>query len=417
MENKDLNQIIYEISYKPRKRLDVFRELSASRKRDVVLRVSKRIQFEIVSKLNKEELIDVLEHLDPDEATDILRDFSLRKREKIIRELNKQLKSDVSFLLQFDPATAAGLMNINYIQVESEDTIASVVEQVKIHEERTGRLPAILVMKEGKLSGCLPGYKLGLSGPEEKAGQYAERIERVDHKGDIDDVLDVFRRHPRSKVVVLGETGNVMGLIYSEDILKAMKEKETSSLYDFAGISQEESVYDNVKRKVRYRYKWLIINLGTAFLAAFTVGFFDETISKYVLLAVYMPIVAGMGGNAGTQTLAVLVRGISLKQINIRTMWRTLKSELGSSFINGLINGIIVGSVVIIKDGDFKIGLILAVAMVVNLLIAAFFGTTVPLIMRRLGKDPASSATIFITTATDVFGFMIFLGLATLFLV
>jgi magnesium transporter len=207
-----------------------------------------------------------------------------------------------------------------------------------------------------------------------------------------------------------------MGIIYSDDVLKILREKESSSLYDFAGVSQEESVYDSARVKIKYRYKWLIINLGTAFLAAFTVGLFDETISKYVLLAVYMPIVAGMGGNAATQTLAVLVRGISLKQIDLKNMWRTLNSELNSGLFNGLINGLIVAVVVTIKDGDFKIGLVLAMAMVINLLIAAFFGTIVPLIMKRLGKDPASSATIFITTATDVFGFVTFLGLATLLL-
>ena len=160
----------------------------------------------------------------------------------------------------------------------------------------------------------------------------------------------------------------------------------------------------------------MIINLGTAFLAAFTVGRFEGILEKYVLLAIYMPIVAGMGGNAATQTLAVQVRGIALKQIELKTAWKTLKNELGSGLINGLINGILVATVVILINHDFKIAIILAMAMVINLLVAAFFGTIVPLIMSKLGKDPAASATIFITTATDVLGFMAFLGIATLIL-
>jgi magnesium transporter len=143
---------------------------------------------------------------------------------------------------------------------------------------------------------------------------------------------------------------------------------------------------------------------------------FEHTLDKYVLLAIYMPIVAGMGGNAATQTLAVLVRGIALKQIELKTAFKTLKNEIGAGLANGLINGIIVAGVVILMNHDLKLALVLALAMVINLFVAAFFGTLVPLIMSKLGKDPAASATIFITTATDVLGFMAFLGLATIIL-
>jgi magnesium transporter len=418
MPNGDYNyrEIVYEISRFSKKRLEIFRQLPIEKKRDIILRLGKRVQFSIVTALTKEELVSVLEHMDTDEATDILRILPAKKRDPIVAEINEQIKADVSLLLQFDSETAAGLMSVDYIQVEAEDSITSVAKQVKVHEDRTGRLPAILVMDSGRLLGFLPGHALGLSRTREKAIKFVKKIITVNYKSKTNDVLEIFRQHPHSKIVVLGNTNNVMGIIYSDDMLKIIKEKEMSSLYDFAGVSQEESVYDSAKTKIKYRYKWLIINLGTSFLAAFAVGLFDETISKYVLLAVYMPIVAGMGGNAATQTLAVLVRGISLKQIELKTVWRTLNSELGAGLVNGLLNGIIVATVVAIKDKDLKIGIILAIAMIVNLFVAAFFGTVIPLIMKKLGKDPASSATIFITTATDVLGFVVFLGLATLIL-
>lgn len=412
----EYRKIVYQISRYPKKRLEIFNQLPVEKKRDILLRLSKRVQFALIGLLKKEELVSVLEHMDTDEATDILRLLPPKKRDPIVAEINEQIKSDVSLLLQFDPETAAGLMSVDYIQVEANDTIASVAKQVKVHEDRTGRLPAILVMEEGKLLGFLPGHELGLSRTREKAFKYVKKIISINYKSKTGDVLDIFRQNPHNKVVVMGDTNNVMGIIYSDDMLKVIKEKEMSSLYDFAGVSQEESVYDSARAKIKYRYKWLIINLATSFLAAFTVGLFDETISKYVLLAVYMPIVAGMGGNAATQTLAVLVRGISLKQIDLKTVWRTLNSEVGAGFVNGMINGIIVATVVMIKDGDIRIAIILSLAMIINLLIASFFGTIVPLIMKKLGKDPASSATIFITTATDVFGFIAFLGLATLML-
>lgn len=416
MSDQQIDDILYQISYYPKKRLELFLSLSHQRRRNVILRLSKYLQYEIISKLRHEDLVSVLEHLDTDEATDILQLLPPKKRKVIINELNEQLKSDISLLLQFDPETAAGLMNIDYIQVEFDDTISSVAKQVKVHETRTGRLPAILVMKEGELLGYLPGHQLGLANPKHQVLKYVKKIKSVRYNTKKNDVLDFFRDNPNNKIVVLGKTGNVMGIIYSDDVLRILHQQEAASLYDFAGVSQEESVYDSAQRKIKFRYKWLIINLATAFLASFTVSLFDSTISKYVLLAVYMPIVAGMGGNSATQTLAVLVRGISLKQITLGTMWRTLKNELIAGFVNGLINGFIIIGIVLLKDGDWKIALILAVAMIINLLVASFFGTIVPLLMKKLGKDPASSATIFITTATDVLGFMAFLGLATIFL-
>lgn len=415
-DKNDTGKIIHQISYNPEERVELFRQLPEIQKRDVLLRLSKHIRYDIVSKINKEELVRVLGHLDADEATDILQLLPENKRINIMEQMQGELKKEVSMLLQFDPETAAGLMDVDYIQVEHTDTIASVAKQVKVHEKRTGKLPAILVMEEGKFIGYLPIHELGFGKPGEKTLKYVKKIRTVRHDANTGEVLDLFRSYPHNKVVVIGHSGNVMGMIYSDDVLQVLHEEESASLYDFAGVSEEESVYDPAKRKIKYRYKWLMVNLATAFLAAFTVSIFNETISKYVLLAVYMPIVAGMGGNAATQTLAVLVRGISLKQINLNTMWRTLRNEVGAGFINGLINGTIVASIVTIFSGNLLIGIILGTAMVINLMVAAFFGTVVPLVMKSLGKDPASSATVFITTATDVLGFFVFLGLATLIL-
>ena len=202
-------------------------------------------------------------------------------------------------------------------------------------------------------------------------------------------------------------------MIYSDDILRIIEKRSLNTLRDFAGVSKEEDVFDSALTKVKNRYKWLIINLGTAFLAASVVGLFQETISAFVLLAVYMPIVAGMGGNAGTQTLAVVVRGLTLKEIVGK---RVVINEMLAGAINGIINGAIVAAVAAFLHKNPMLGLIVCLAMIINLIIAGMFGAIVPLIMKRLGKDPASSATIFITTATDVLGFFAFLGLASIFL-
>lgn len=405
-----------DILFRKDKRVQLFLELPQEKRMELLDKVTATVKKDILSHIPDEDLVKVIEGLDPDDATDVLQLLSKKKREKALQLLGEDVKSSLSTLLEFDPKTAAGLMTLDYIQVDVSDNISDVAKQFKQHEKRTGRLPVILAMKEGKLVGFLPGHELGFGARHELIGKYIKKIPTISYAATHQQVIDKFHAHPHGKVAVLSDSDQVVGIIYSDDVLRLLEDHTGASLYDFAGVSDEESVTDSAKKKVKFRYKWLIINMATAFLAAFTVGLFESTISKYVLLAVYMPIVAGMGGNAATQTLAVLVRGIALKQISLKTAYRTLKNEVGAGLINGLINGFLVAFVVIAKDKDWKVAFILAMAMVINLVVAAVFGTLVPLIMSKLKKDPASSATIFITTGTDVLGFLAFLGLATIVL-
>lgn len=408
--------LIGDILFRKEKRIHLFLELPLDRRIELLDKLTAVVKKDILTHIPEEDLIEILQAVDPDEATDILQLLSKGKREKTLVLLSEEVKDSLSTLLEFDADTAAGLMTLDYIQVDISDNIAAVAKKFKQHEKRTGRLPVILAMKNGKLAGFLPGHELGFAARHELIGKYVKKIYTISYAAGHEKVIEVFHNHPHSKVAVLNDNDDVIGIIYSDDVIKLVEDQAAASLYDFAGVRAEESVTDNAKRKIKYRYKWLVINLGTAFLASFVVSQFQDTISKYVLLAVYMPIVAGMGGNAATQTLAVLVRGIALKQISLRTAYKTLKNEVEAGFANGLINGLLVALVVIIKDRDVKIALILAMAMIVNLVVAATFGTLVPLIMSKLKKDPAASATIFITTATDVLGFLAFLGLATVIL-
>ncbi len=215
MANKkgySLSKVVHRISYYRKERLNIFRELTVNQKSDVIMYLSKHLQYEIVSKLGQEELINVLENLDTDEATDIVQLLPKKKGITIVDKLNEQLKSGVSLLLQFDPKTAAGLMNINYIQVRDEEDMDSVAEQVKIHEKRTGKLPVVLVMKDGKLVGYLPVYRLIAGRSKDKASKYTKKIVRVRYDVKIDEVIEVFHRHPHNKIVVLGESKNVLEL-------------------------------------------------------------------------------------------------------------------------------------------------------------------------------------------------------------
>lgn len=416
MKQRTLAQLVRAISFAGHNRKDLFLKLSVEKRAQVLLHLSGHLQTSLMAMLPDEILIAAFGYLDPDEVTDLVQRLPLKRQRRIIRMFGDDLKRAVEILNQFDPATAAGLMNLNYIQVDDTDRITDVAKQFKVHEQRTGRLPVVFVLHEGRLKGYLPGHALGFAKPSDKVAKFVRAISSIQHNASHSEVVHLFRTHPHNKIAVLGDRKSVLGVIYSDDVLRALKEGESAVLYDFAGLHDEENVMDGVMQKVRHRYKWLILNLCTAFLAAFTVGLFDTVIAKYVILAVYMPVVAGMGGNAATQTLAVLVRGIVLNEIDLKTAWPTLRREVLAGAINGLVNGVLVAGIVLLVNGDYRVAIVLGFAMIVNLVVAGFFGTLVPLIMKRLGKDPATSATVFITTATDVLGFMAFLGLATLVL-
>ena len=291
-----------------------------------------------------------------------------------------------------------------------------VLNVIHGYEKRTGKFPTILVVKNNHLMGELPGYIFALKKKDDKIRRYVEEVPSVKHDKNEKTVIRKFKRHPANKLVVVDSDKNIMGVIYSDDVLRLMNKQSAKELYKSAGVSEEENVHDTAFNKVKYRYKWLILNLATAFLAASVVGLFEDTISSFVLLAAYMPVVAGMGGNAATQTLAVVVMGLALKNIELETARKVVLNEVAAGAVNGLINGVIVTAVAYIFNQNLLLGLITGLAIMVNLMVAGFFGATIPLVMKKLKKDPATSATIFITTATDVFGFLAFLGLATLLL-
>ncbi len=382
---------------------------------DLLLRLSNKRRMRVLDSMNYTQLINVLHYLDPDEITDILYNLSPRKKNKILNLMSDDIKEKVEYLLRFDPRTAAGLMNLNYVIVHPDTSFRDIAKILKKHEKKTGKIPEILVInKNGTLLGELPSYTLALHKDREKIKKYIKKIHTIPWNANKHEVIHIFRKYKHNKVVVLDEDKTVIGLIYSDDVLSLLHEEASKSIYHLASVSEEEDVMDPFWEKIKHRYGWLIINLFTEFLAAFVVSLFQNSINAIVLLAVYMPMVAGMGGNAATQTLAVIVRGLALNEIKKGVAIKILINEIMSGVVNGLITGIIVAFVAFFISKSPLIGVAVTAAMIINLIVAAVFGTIIPLIMKKLGKDPASSATIFITTATDVFGFLSFLGIATL---
>ena len=398
-----------------------FADLPRDERRDVFFSLPETAREALVADMSRSALEAFTDRLDPDEVTDVLGYADEETREAVLATLNAERREKIDFLLSFDPESAAGLMNLDYVTVDRSRRFDEVAERVRRFEERTGRVPTILVTDGERLLGELPGVALSVADPEtERIADQVEELPSVRYDRDDEEVLAVFRGNSERTVAVLDDDGDVLGVIYASDLLSVLEGSVGETLYEFTGVAEAESVLDGPVEKVRRRYKWLILNLATAFLAAAVVGLFESTIAAVAILAAYMPVVAGMGGNAGTQSMAVTVRGISLGQVSLSTGKRVVANEAVAGAANGLITGALVAVIATaFSFGDFGVllGAVIGVSMVVNLVIAGFFGALTPLLLDRVGYDPATSATIFITTATDVLGFLFFLGLARAVLV
>lgn len=377
-----------------------------------------------VALMSDKEVVDFLEFLDLDEATAIICLIPMQRRGRIVNRFNASLEKKTSFLNQFELTLVEGLMDFNYVEVDIEDSIDLMVQKIRTHEQRVGSFPTILVLQYGKILGSLPGHVLSVVDDRSlKVGsvvlKYLRRIPKINHKMNRKEIVAKLELNgfKSEKAVVVDDDRRVVGILYVDALMRLVGNKSAQALYDFAGVDDEEQAGDDYKKKFMFRYKWLLINLFTTFLAASVVRVLGGVLSREVLLAAFLPVVGGMGGNAATQTLAVMVRLLSTESLDKIDRWKLYgiwKNETIASSLNGLLNGAVVGLIGGVLTQDWRLGFVTGFAVLFNMFVASFFGTIVPYLMKRFGKDPATSATIFISTATDVLGFMAFLGVANL---
>lgn len=408
----DLTDIIINSESK----YETFIKVKTYQKGLVFLNLPNVIQIEFAKIMRISRIIKIIKYLDTDDTLEFLQHFSKKKQKRILAELDKSQKNNYEYLLNFDSETAAGLMNIDYILITPKIEIEKLRDKIRRLILKNNQTPLILVKNfNGKLLGHIPISKLILE-QEYKIEEYVEPIPTVYFDEDYEEVIEVIKEENADEIVVLDSEDSVIGYIDSTHLLRVAEKKNQEELYKFAGVKNDEDILDDAKYKIKSRWLWLLINLFTAFLAAGVIGLFEDTLSKFVLLAVYLPIIAGMGGNAATQTLAVVIRGIVLHEIDLKGRLKIIKEEVLAALTNGLITGIVVAIIAYLYNGLFMLGVIVFLSMIVNLIIAAFFGTIVPFILKKFDIDPAIAATVFVTTATDIFGFLTFLGLAELLL-
>src|SRR3989344_4922640 len=401
-----------------KKLLERYQATSNEEKPHFLLGLNRYWRNQLLYELSDEEIVEALSYSDEDDAVGTLDILAPHRLEGILRLLHSAKQQKLRQLLSFAPNTACRLVDSNFIEISKTGSKKELVAKLKNHYQVTGKTPTIIIDgKNGKVIGQLPVERLVLDEQESLKDIRLTPLPVVKYTLDQKRLIEKVVGTSAQVIAVVDKEDRTLGIIRTKNLLRVLEHENTEDFYKFAGLPPEEHIYDSPLRSVRLRSKWLIVNLFTALSASVVVSMFKDTLSQIVILAAFMPVVAGMGGNAGTQTLAVMVRGLAMGEIKAKSATSVIAKELSAGFLNGLITGVIVGIVAAIWQGSFLLGVVLFLAMVTNLVVAGFFGAFVPLLLKAIRIDPAVASSIFITTATDIIGFIAFLSLGTLLLV
>ncbi len=394
----------------------------------VLVERNSRLAMETLSELGPEagaqmlagrsadEIAKLVQELPSDDAAAIIDHLPEELSTSVLELMGRKESGEVENLLEYPEQTADRIMNPHVFATAEDMTVGEAITALQTARDVEMVFYLYIVDGRGHLVGVTSLRRLLLVSPETplKRIMTPDPVSvRVDM--DQEEVARLVASYNLLAIPVVDEANKLVGVITVDDVIDVIKDEATEDLYRLAGVSSDERVFTPASESLRKRMPWLIVNLGTAFLAAAVVGFFEDTISGWVALAIFMPVVAGMGGNAATQTLTVIVRGIALGELTWTNSRKALTKELLVGIGNGLVVGTIAAIIASVMDGDARLGVILAMAMIINLFVAGLAGTLIPLGLKALKIDPALASAVFITTFTDVAGFASFLGLATLF--
>jgi len=386
---------------------------------EVLLHLNDEVRAALIKKMDPQELVAATENLDTDDLADILPEMPGDVVQEVLLTMEYQERQRLESVLSYPEDTAGGLMNVDTVVVRADISLDVVLRYLR----RRGEIPEttdtlFVVNREGKYLGTLWLTDLLTNAPDLTVAEVMHRdVEGIAATTSAQQVANLFERRDLVTAPVVDDEGHLLGRITIDDVVDVIRDEAEHSFMSMAGLTEDEDMFAPVLISTRRRAVWLGINLLTAFLASWVIGLFDATINKLVALAVLMPVVASMGGIAGSQTLTLVIRGIALGQISKSNATRLLVKELAVGFFNGLIWAVVIATVAALWFNNDMLGVIIAAAMVINLIAAALVGVTIPLILRRLGADPALAGSVVLTTFTDVIGFASFLGLAALFLV
>ena len=374
---------------------------------------------ETLAALDPEQAADIVEELADDDAADILGDLEPAEQERILSEVEDVGRAEVEKLLVYDAESAGGLMTTRLVTVPDTVTVSEALDEVRRQTEEVEDFYEVFVVDaRRRLVGVLSFRALAINPAWRPVREIMEPpVVTVGPEEDQEEVARVMARYNLPTVPVVDQEGRLLGCVTFDDVSDVVEAENTEDILRFGGVSAGEELKGDWQAAVKSRLPWLIVNLATAFVAGAVVLSRQDVITRIVLLAAYMPIVAGMGGNAGTQALAVTVRGLAVGVIPRDQAFRVVVKEMTAGLVNGLVIGTIVCIVALLLGHGAKLGIVVFLAMSVNLFVAGFAGAFIPILLERVGVDPAIASSIFVTTFTDVCGFSLLLGLASALLI
>lgn len=405
-------------SIPPKERPQIWGLLTTDRHAEILPHLNDEVRAILLEEMDSEELAAAAQQIDTDDMADLLQDMSYSQTQEVLRSMDELNRRQVEEILSYPEDSAGGLMNTDTIEVRADIDLDVVLRYLRIRGTLPESTDSLMVVdRENTFLGILSIATLLTSDPESRVEDVMEKeCDVISAEMEDTEVANLFESRDLISAPVLNQRGKLLGRITIDDVVDVIRDDADHSLLGRAGLDEEEDMFAPVGVSVRRRTLWLGINLATAFLAAWVIGLFEETLQQVIALAVLMPVVASMGGIAGGQTLTLVIRGLALNQISdSNTRWLIAK-ESAVGVMNGALWAIVVGVISWLWFSDMQLGIIIAAAMTINLIIAAFSGVAIPVIQKRMGIDPALAGYVVLTTVTDVVGFLSFLGLATLFL-
>ncbi|MGF6690023.1 magnesium transporter [Metapseudomonas resinovorans] len=399
-------------------RLTVWQLVKAERDGDILLEVSDAVRESLIADMDDHELLAAAKEMDADELADLAPELPRDVIHELMESLDAQQRERVRSVLSYEEDQVGALMDFEMVTIRDDVTLEVVLRYLRRLKELPGHTDKLFVVDyDGILQGVLPIKRLLVNDPDKQVAEVMA-TDPVSFHPDEDayDAAQAFERYDLVSAPVVDKNGKLIGRLTIDEMVDLIREESETEVLNMAGLREEEDIFASVWKSVGNRWAWLAVNLITAFIASRVIGLFEDSIEKLVALAALMPIVAGIGGNSGNQTITMIVRAMALDQMGTGNTSRLVRKELGVALINGLVWGGVIGLVAYYLYGSWSLGVVMTGAMTLNLLLAALMGVLIPMTLVRMGRDPAMGSSVMITAMTDSGGFFIFLGLATLFL-
>lgn len=382
---------------------------------DIVEEEEDEDKYEILKQFSDVKQKHILEEMSVDEITDLMGELEADEAKDLMSKMSSEDRDDVTKLMKFDPDSAGGLMTTEFLNIHARNTVRQTLEFLQKHTDAETSYYLYVTDRYGTLKGVVSLREIVCSPFDLNMMEITNpNVISVRYDMDQEEVARQFEKYSFIMMPVVDEENHLLGVITFDDIMDVLQEESTEDIHRLGGVNKEERVDSTTGESVRSRLPWLIVNLGTAVLAAAVVSFFEGTISQVVSLATIMPIVTGMGGNAGTQSLTIVVRGLSLGELTKENAVRIMLKEVGVGILSGFVIGIIIAIGAMLFEGNPVFGLVTGLAMFMNMILANIAGYFIPVMLEKVHVDPALASGVFVTTVTDVLGFFFFLGLATM---